>query len=188
MAFIQEGGASWLKSVWPVFSLFSSSRLQETRGRGKIVLTAVEAGQVGSKPPAAVGVRISTGERHGFGASVLLLSRASSLSIGRAGGLAIMPKLVKLVGPSLTLLAEELFPFFARSARISVLRTLASLGLYVCPRGETWLPSFMLQACLTLVCRSPLLRKFVQPFFLSIKVACHFIEEVLVNSTEPFFK
>ena len=73
-----------------------------------MVLIAVAAVSVGSKPPAAVGVRISTGERHSFSASPPLSTRASSLNIQRAGDSAIMPKLVKLVGPSSTL-AEEFF-------------------------------------------------------------------------------
>ena len=47
-----------------------------------MVIVAVEAVPVGSKPPAAVRVRISAGERHGFGASI----RASSLELRRAGG------------------------------------------------------------------------------------------------------
>ena len=54
-----------------------------------------------SEPPAVdVDVRISTGERHGFGASAPSPTRTSSLLIGRAGGLTTLPKLVELVGPS----------------------------------------------------------------------------------------
>ena len=69
-----------------------------------------------SKPAAAVGVRISTGERHGFDASAPLSTRTSQVYFpGAKEGSAIMPKLVKLVGPSSTL-AEELSPCFARSA------------------------------------------------------------------------
>ena len=48
-----------------------------------MVLVAVEVVPVGSKPPAAVGVRISKGERHDFGASTSLPTRASSLEQGR---------------------------------------------------------------------------------------------------------
>ena len=76
---------------------------------------AVEAVPPGSKPPAAVGVRISTGKRHDFGGSAPLSTKPSSLYIRRAGGSAILLKLAKLVGPS-TVLAEELFPRFARSS------------------------------------------------------------------------
>ena len=74
-----------------------------------MVLIAVDAVPAGSKPLAAVGVRISTGERHGFSSSAPFSTRASPLNIGRAGSSAIMLKLVKLVEPSSTL-AEELPP------------------------------------------------------------------------------
>ena len=67
-----------------------------------MILIAVEAVPAGSKPPAAVGVRISTGERHGFGTSAPLSIRVPSLQ-GRAGGsVESSPKLVKFVGPSPT--------------------------------------------------------------------------------------
>ena len=75
-------------------------------------LIAVEAVLMGSKPPAAAGVRISPSERHSFGASALLSTRALSLNIRKAGGSAFMPKLIKLVGPLATG-AEELSPFIA---------------------------------------------------------------------------
>ena len=52
-----------------------------------MVVIAVKAVPAGNKPPAAVGVRVSTSERHGFGASAPLSTRASFLHIGRAGGL-----------------------------------------------------------------------------------------------------
>ena len=81
----------------------------------------VKAVLAGSKPPAAGGVRISTGESHGFGASAPLSARASSVQ-GKAGGSAIMPKLIELIGPASTLFAEELSPCFARSAAASSVR------------------------------------------------------------------
>ena len=60
---------------------------QNQRGDcSKVVLVAVEAVPAGSKPPVAVGVRISKGERHDFGAAAPLPTRASSLEQGRAGG------------------------------------------------------------------------------------------------------
>ena len=40
-----------------------------------------------SEPPTVVGVHISKGERHDFGAAAPLPTRASSLKQGRAGGL-----------------------------------------------------------------------------------------------------
>ena len=73
------------------------------------------------KPPAVDdNMRTSTGGRCGFGVSAPLLIRASSMPFSGVfkSGSAIMPKLVKLVGPSLTL-AEQLSPFFARSAAAS---------------------------------------------------------------------
>ena len=51
-----------------------------------MVFIAVEAVSAGSKPPGAVSVRVSTGERHDFGAAVPLSTRASSLQQGRAIG------------------------------------------------------------------------------------------------------
>ena len=69
---------------------------EEKNGRGKIVLVAVEALPVGGKSLAAVGVRICTGERHGFGAAAPLSTRASSLEQGRVGGpVESAPKLVR---------------------------------------------------------------------------------------------
>ena len=67
---------------------------------------------MGDKSPAAVGVRISKGERHDFGAGALFLTKMSSLQ-GKAGGSAFTPKLVELVGPAWILFAEQLSPCFA---------------------------------------------------------------------------
>ena len=65
---------------------------------------------MGIKPPLADdSMRTSTGGRHGFGASALLLTKASLTGFPGAKGTVIMPKLIKLVGPSLTT-AEELSP------------------------------------------------------------------------------
>ena len=74
-----------------------------------------------SKPPVAVSVRISTGERRSFGATAPLSTRASSLK-RRAGGSAVMPKQVELVEPLPTFLAEELSPFITRPATASSVR------------------------------------------------------------------
>ena len=74
-------------------------------GWSKVVLVAVEVLTVGSKPPAAVGVRISKGERHYFGAVAPFSTKPSSLK-GRAGGSTFTPKVVELFGPSWTLFAE----------------------------------------------------------------------------------
>ena len=70
----------------------------------------------GSKPPAAVRVRISTGERYGFGAAAPLSTRTSSLELGRAGGpVESLSKLARQIGSGSTS-AEELFPLIIRSA------------------------------------------------------------------------
>ena len=62
-----------------------------------MVLVAVEVVPARSKPPVAVGERISKGERHDFGAAALLPTKASSLEQGRAGGpVKSLPKLVEL--------------------------------------------------------------------------------------------
>ena len=80
-----------------------------------MILFAVEAVPAGSKPSEDVGLRLSTGERHCFGTSAPLPTKASPMDVSGAGGSAFMPKLVKLDGPSLTL-AGELSPSFTRSA------------------------------------------------------------------------
>ena len=77
-----------------------------------MILIAVKALPAGSTSPAAISVRISTGERQGFGAAAPLSTKMSSLR-GRVGGSAFMPKLVELVGPTWTLFAEQLPPCFA---------------------------------------------------------------------------
>ena len=48
-----------------------------------MVFIAVEVLPVGSKPPAAIGERISKGERHDLGAAAPLSIRASSLEQGK---------------------------------------------------------------------------------------------------------
>ena len=79
-----------------------------------MVLVAVEAFPVGSKPPAAFGVRISKGERHDFGAVAPLLTRAPSLEQEISGSpVKSPPKLVELLGSGSTRFAEKLLPFFA---------------------------------------------------------------------------
>ena len=55
-----------------------SPRLQEKNSRGKMVFIAVEDVPVGSKSSAGIGVCISMGERHSFGASAPLSTRAST--------------------------------------------------------------------------------------------------------------
>ena len=76
----------------------------------KMILVAVEALPVGSKPPAAVSVRISTGENHGFGTAAPLSTKTSSLRV-RAGGSTFMPNCSNLsgrLGPFL----QNIYPHF----------------------------------------------------------------------------
>ena len=63
-----------------------------------MVIVAVEGLLAGSKPPAAVGVRIFKGEINDFGAAAPLSTKTLSLQ-GRTGDSASTPKLVELVGP-----------------------------------------------------------------------------------------
>ena len=72
-----------------------------------MVLVALEVLPVGSKPPAAVVVPISKGERHDLGAAAPFLTTTSSLQ-GRAGGSTLSPKVVELFVPSWILFAEKL--------------------------------------------------------------------------------
>ena len=84
---------------------------------------AVEAVPAGSKPPAAVGVCISRGEGHDFGAAAPLSTRASSLVQERVGGpVQSSPKLVTHMGLGSTWFAEHLSQCFARTATASSIR------------------------------------------------------------------
>ena len=51
-----------------------------------VLVAAAEAVPAGSKPPVAVGVRISKVEKHDFGAAAPLSTRASPFEQGRVGG------------------------------------------------------------------------------------------------------
>ena len=66
-----------------------------------MVLAAVEVSLVGSKPPAAVVVRIFKGERHDLGAAAPFLTTMSSLQ-GRAGVSFFTAKLVEHIGSGST--------------------------------------------------------------------------------------
>ena len=105
ITFVRKEGASWLEILQRVveplffFSVFSR-KLQGRGGGGIMVLSDVEAKPASSKSPAGVDARISPGERYDFGTSAPSSTRASSLDSVRAGGLAKLPKLIKLVGSS----------------------------------------------------------------------------------------
>ena len=78
-----------------------------------MVLVAVEVLPVGSKPPAAAGVRISKDGRHDLEAAARFSTTTSSLQ-GRVGGSAFMPKLVEVIfGPESTRQTEKLSPSIA---------------------------------------------------------------------------
>ena len=139
MTFPQQGGASWLKVVRLVLIFVRQKLLRRGVGR-KLVLIAIEVMPAGSKSPAADGsMRTSTCGRCGFGVSAPSLTRASTMPFSGAieRDSAIMPKLVKLVGPS-SILAGALI-LVLHSICCSVLRMLESLLVccYVCLHGKT---------------------------------------------------
>ena len=80
-----------------------------------MVLVAVVTMSSGSKPPAAVGERISKGERHDLDAAAPFSTKTSSLQ-ERAGGSTFTPKLVEHIGSGSTRLAEKLYPCIACTA------------------------------------------------------------------------
>ena len=64
-----------------------------------MVFVAVKVSPVGTKPPAAVGKRISKDGRHDLGAAAPFSTKMPSLR-GRAGDSAFMPKLIEVFDPS----------------------------------------------------------------------------------------
>ena len=81
----------------------------------KVVFVAVEVSPAESKPPAAVGERISKGEIHDLGATAPLSTRAFFLEQGSAGGpVKSSPKLVELIGS--IRLAQQRSPCIACTA------------------------------------------------------------------------
>ena len=185
----QQGGATRLEFVrqfvvLKFHSLVGSQELQGRGGGGKMSLIIVEVVSTSSKPPATGdSMRTFTGGRYGFGASALLLIRASPIHFPGAGGSAILSKLVKLVGPSSARARDTSVLLIICSI---ALRTLANLCvcLYIRLRGETWLLGSMLQSCLTP--SIPFSRVF-EPYFLSVKEACQNIEG-LIHSIRSLFQ
>ena len=98
-----------------------------------IILKAVPAS---SKPSVGFDVRIAPDEKHGVDASAPSSTRAPSLHIGRAGGSVSSPKLVLLVGPSLTLPGRRV-TLVLHSICCSALCTLASLVVCFYPAPVT---------------------------------------------------
>ena len=109
MTLRQEGTAGrlfiWKKllsyETYGVGVFLQSISSVESREGGwlKVVFVAVEILPVGSKPPAAVVVRIFKDGRHDLGAAAPFSATTSSLQ-ERAGGSAFTPKLVEFFGPS----------------------------------------------------------------------------------------
>ena len=91
---------------------FSSVRQDQNVGWSKVVHVAIEFLPVGSKPPVAVGERISKGEKHDFGAAASFSTTTSSLQ-GRTGSSAFTPKLIEHIEPGSTWIAEKLSPCIA---------------------------------------------------------------------------
>ena len=139
---------AWIDAI--VIKLTSSVGQKFQRGEGgKMVLIAVKTVPTSIKPKAVDGsMHTSKGGRCGFGTSAPLLTRASPTHFPGAfkRGSPTMPRLVKFVGPSSTLV-KELSPFFTRSSQRPLYACESSCQFPTCLRGETWLPSFMLQAC-----------------------------------------
>ena len=99
-----------------------------------------------SKPPAAVVVRISKGERHDLDAAAPFSTTTSSLQ-GGVGGSAFTPKLIELVfGPGSTRLAEKLSPCIACTA-------LAAPSV----RSRVFLSTFPLPPCQDVAAERPAL-------------------------------
>ena len=111
-----------------------------------MVLVAIGTLPVGSKPPAAVGERISKDERHDLDATAPLSTRAFSPEQGSAGGsVQSSPKLVEHIG-SVSTVDRTAIPMHRLYCRSGALHGLASLGVCgpVCHHGKTWLPRVLL--------------------------------------------
>ena len=85
-----------------VLEFVSSVKQNQSVEWSKVVPVAVEVSPMGSKPPAAVVVRISKGERHDLDAVVPLSTTTPSLQ-GRAGGSTFTPNMVEHIGSGSTL-------------------------------------------------------------------------------------
>ena len=122
---------------------------------------------MGTKPPAAVDVRIYMDGRHDLNAAAPHSTTLTSLQGMRAGGSAFMPKLVELVGPGSTWRAEEQSPCIACAA-VAAPSTRSRVLVLACPSASMARRdcSVLLMACQTLV---HLLRNFVQHLVPSIE-------------------
>ena len=114
-----QKGARWLfipptllkyeTYIIEVLKVVSSVTQNQRVGWSKVIFVVVEVSPAGNKPSAAIGERISKGERHDFGAAVPLSTRASSHEqVSVEGPVQSLPKLVKHVGSGSTRFAEQL--------------------------------------------------------------------------------
>ena len=103
----EADGVKFLKIVSLVWH---NQRVEWSNG----AVIAVKVSPVGIKPPAAVVMHISKGERHDLGAAAPMPTKASPPEQGRAGrSVESPPKLVKHVGSGSTRFAEQLSPCIA---------------------------------------------------------------------------
>ena len=119
-----------------------------------MVLVAVEASTVVSKPSTAVGERISEDGRHDLGDAAPFLTKTSSLQgmtfwsrtareIGRFG---LHAETDRGLRSGLNFLCSTAIPMHRLNYSSGTLRALASLNVCgpVCLHGKTWLPSILL--------------------------------------------
>ena len=165
---------NFLSSNLPLDSSPRSRRTEE------VILVAVEASPVGSKPPAAVGERISKdGTRPGCGIAALDHDVIPTRESGRFGLHAETGRVRVWAGFNPA--SRKAIPTHCLYCCSGALRALVSLGVCVpvCLHGKTWLSSAILQACQTLIDTRP----FLYIFFHLIQ---NFVQ-LPVPSIESFF-
>ena len=95
-----------------------------------MVLVAIEVLPVESKPPAAVGERISKDERHDLGATTPLPTRASSFEQGRAGDpVNVTTEAGRTFQVGIDPVHRKAIPMHRLNCFSGILRALASLGV-----------------------------------------------------------
>ena len=112
----------------------------------KAILVAVEVSAVGSKPPPAVGERISKDRRRDLGAAALFSTRTTFLQ-GRAGGFGLRAETGRVglragidPGCRAAILMHRLNCSGGALRALATLRVCVPVYLH----GETWLPSLLL--------------------------------------------
>ena len=121
------------------FSAFrSGSSVKQNRrgGSSRVVSETLETSPVGTKPPAAVDVRISMDGKHDLNAAAPHPTTLSSLQ-RRTGGSAFMPRLVELVvRPGSTWHAEKQSPRIACTA-VAAPSVRSRVFVLSCPSAST---------------------------------------------------